>query len=370
MEKIYIGYDNNNRLTMEDNLSRCFGNTDYFVSTDISNISGKYIYHLIITAMLDAEYVYDISDKVLQDIQNDKCLLLFDYTFESRNNSIEHEFDMYKTVINNTLSTYNIQKPYIYIDGNPYNRHELDLYFNRFVIEVGRSCLHPIADNSDVLVFEKKQNFKEREYKIASFNRRPDENRFKFVNAFKNNADILCTLGMPDEYDLDFYNKQYPELVNMLPLEYDLKLGLDEPNLVSILNWHLQQVSYVQVVNESLFNYDKHHMFINEKTFKPIACLQPFIINGMPGSLAHLHELGFKTFSDWWDESYDTETDFNKRSDKIIAIVEELSLLEHKDFLDMIQNMYQVLEHNRSHLMTLPRRHSIDLYNQIINTGY
>jgi len=30
----------------------------------------------------------------------------------------------------------------------------------------------------------------------------------------------------------------------------------------------------------------------------------------------------------------------------------------------------QVLEHNRSHLMTLPRRHSIDLYNQIINTGY
>ena len=110
MEKIYIGYDDNNRLSMEDNLSRCFGNTDYFVSTDINNIPGKYIYHLIVTAMLDAEYVYDISDKVLQDIQNDKCLLLFDYTFESRNNSIEHEFDMYKAVIKNTLSKYNIQK--------------------------------------------------------------------------------------------------------------------------------------------------------------------------------------------------------------------------------------------------------------------
>ena len=187
MEKIYIGYDDNNRLSMEDNLSRCFGNTDYFVSTDINNIPGKYIYHLIVTAMLDAEYVYDISDKVLQDIQNDKCLLLFDYTFESRNNSIEHEFDMYKAVIKNTLSKYNIQKPYIYIDGNPYNKHELDLYFNRFLLEVGRACLHPIADNSDVLVFEKEQNYENREYKISSFNRRPDENRFKFVNEFKNN---------------------------------------------------------------------------------------------------------------------------------------------------------------------------------------
>ena len=370
MEKIYIGYDNNNRLSMEDNLSRCFGNTDYFVSTDINKITGKYIYHLIVTAMLDAEYVYDISDKVLQDIQNDKCLLLFDYTFESRNNSIEHEFDMYKTVINNTLSTYNIHKPYIYIDGNPYNKHNLDLYFNRFLIEVGRSCLHPIADNSDVLVFEKEQNLQKREYKITSFNRRPDENRFKFVNEFKNNSDVLCTLGMPDEFDLDFYNTQYPELVSMLPMEYDLNLDLHEPNLVSILNWPLQQLSYIQVVNESLFYSNENHMFLNEKTFKPIACMQPFIINGMPGSLKHLHELGFKTFSDWWDESYDNETDFKKRSDKVIKVAKELCNLSHKSLINLIIDMQDVLEHNRSHLILQPKKHSIDLYNQIINTGY
>ena len=370
MEKIYIGYDDNNRITIEDNLSRCFGNTDYFISTDVQNISGKYIYHLILTAMLDAEYVFDISDKVVQDIQDDKCFLLFDYTFESRNNSVEHEYDMYKNIIDGTLNKYNIQKPYIYVDGNPYNRHDLDLYFNRFIVEVGRACLQPITENSDVMVFEKGQTFVEREYKVSSFNRRPDENRFKFVDAFKNNPNVLCTLGMPDEYDLDFYTQDYPELVPMLPLEYDLKLGLNEPNLVSILNWGLRKVSYVQVVNESLFHYDRHHMFINEKTLKPIAFLQPFIINGMPGSLAHLHELGFKTFSDWWDESYDTETDQVKRSNKIIEIVTELASLEHIDFRDMLESMHQTLEFNRKHLMTLPRTHSIQLYHQIINTGY
>lgn len=370
MEKIYIGYDNNNRLSMEDNLSRCFGNTDYFISTDINNIPGKYIYHLVLTAMLDAEYVYDISDKVLHDIQNDKCLLLFDYTFESRNNSIEHDYDMYKTVIKNTLINYNIQKPYIYIDGNPYNIHELDLYFNRFLVEVGRACLHPIAHNSDVLVFEKEQNLHEREYKISSFNRRPDENRAKFVNEFKDRSDILCTLGLPDEHDIDFYNNLYPDLVPMLPIEYDLNLDLNAPNLVSILNWPLQQVSYIQVVNESLYHCNENHMFINEKTFKPIACMQPFIINGMPGSLKHLHELGFKTFNNWWDESYDAESDYTKRTQKVFNVINQLCEFSHKQLIDLLVDMQEVLEYNRSHLISQPRKHSIDLYNQIINTGY
>lgn len=370
MDKIYIGYDQHNKFTMEDNLSRCFGNTDYFISTDTIMIEGKYIYHLILTAMLDADYVYDISDKVVQDIQNNKCFLLFDYTFESRNNSIQHQYDQYKSIIDNTLSKYNIQKPYLYVDSNPYNVHNLDLYFNRFIVEVGRACLHPVTEDSDVMVFEKEQSFEDREYKISSFNRRPDENRFRFVDAFKDNPDVLCTLGKPDECDMDFYTQDFPELVPMLPMEYDLSLDLDAPNLVSIMGWELQQISYIQVVNESLFHYDKHHMFINEKTLKPIACLQPFIVNGMPGSLSHLHELGFKTFSSWWDESYDSETDEIKRSDKIIDIVTDLAKLEHKEFIDMLKDMQETLVYNRSHLISLPRTHSIDLYNQIINTGY
>ena len=365
MERVYIGYDENNRLSAEDNLSRCFGNTDYFVSDDINNIPGKYIYHLILTAMLDAEYVYEISDKVVKDIQNDKCFLLFDYTFESRNNSVEHEYDIYKTVIDNTLSKYNIQKPYIYVDGNPYNTHKLDLYFNRFLVEVGRACLHPIAENSDVLVFEKEQNFNERKYKIASFNRRPDENRAKFVNEFKHRSDILCTLGLPDEHDIDFYNNLYPDLVPMLPIEYDLNLDLNAPNLVSILNWHLHQVSYIQVVNESLYHSNKNHMFINEKTFKPIACMQPFVVNGMPGSLKHLQELGFKTFSNWWDESYDLETDYDKRTQKVFQTINDLADLSHKQLIDILIDMQDILDYNRNHLILQPRKHSIDLYTKI-----
>lgn len=45
--------------------------------------------------------------------------------------------------------------------------------------------------------------------------------------------------------------------------------------------------------------------FITEKTFKPIALQHPFQVLGHSGTLARLHDLGFETFSEMFDESYD-----------------------------------------------------------------
>ena len=364
MDKIYIGLDENN-TSAQEGMPRCWGNTDCFNIGHPAESNTAYIYPISMTAMNDPEHTYTLSEQILQDVNNDKCVLLFDYTFESRNKSIEHEFDMYKGIITNTLLRYNIQKKYIYVDCNPYNVHELDLYFNRWLIELGRACLQPYTENTDVHVFEKEQYTGKRDYKVSSFNRRPDENRFGFVDLFKDNPNVLCTLGKPDEYDMDFYMEHFPKLTPMLPIEYDLNLDLAEPNRVSILTYELQQVSYVQVVNESLFHTDKNHMFINEKTLKPIACLQPFIISGMPGSLKHLHELGFKTFGEWWDESYDLEMDHAIRLNKIAEIVQQLSQFHHENLINMLEDMHEVLEFNRQHLISMPKKHSIEFYNQL-----
>jgi hypothetical protein len=45
--------------------------------------------------------------------------------------------------------------------------------------------------------------------------------------------------------------------------------------------------------------------FITEKTFKPIALQHPFMVFGHSGTLTRLHELGFETFPEIFDESYD-----------------------------------------------------------------
>ena len=97
------------------------------------------------------------------------------------------------------------------------------------------------------------------------------------------------------------------------------------------------------------------------KIFKPIANLQPFIIIGSPQTLKTLKQLGFETFSDFWDESYDEETDPLKRIEKIYKLLEYLNNLS----MDEIHNIYQksipILKHNQQKLFNYRHHHLMDV---------
>ena len=73
--------------------------------------------------------------------------------------------------------------------------------------------------------------------------------------------------------------------------------------------------------------------FITEKTFKPIMYGHPFIMYGQPGSLEYLKTLGFKTFPNMFDESYDTITDTNKRREKIIEQIQKMPTAQCKEIV-------------------------------------
>lgn len=92
--------------------------------------------------------------------------------------------------------------------------------------------------------------------------------------------------------------------------------------------------SYINLTTETLFFEDCHYM--SEKIFKPIANLQPFINIGSPHTLTELKKLGFKTFSDFWDESYDTELNPIKRMEKIENLITYLSEIS----MDELHNLY------------------------------
>lgn len=117
-----------------------------------------------------------------------------------------------------------------------------------------------------------------------------------------------------------------------------------EFNLAFNLNETLQLNSFVNVVTETLFSKDQ--IFLSEKIFKPIYTAQPFIVLGNPHTLSKLKELGFKTFSDFWDESYDEELDFQKRLEKIMDVLFEINDKTHDELLDMTRSMEEILRHN------------------------
>jgi len=82
-------------------------------------------------------------------------------------------------------------------------------------------------------------------------------------------------------------------------------------------------------------------LFVTEKTYKPIAFRHPFQIIGMKGTLNFLHGIGFETYENIFDESYDNLDFFHDRMDVVYRNCEQFN----KDtYLDSITE--QKIEHN------------------------
>jgi len=107
--------------------------------------------------------------------------------------------------------------------------------------------------------------------------------------------------------------------------------------------------SAIHLVAETVFDQKVH---LTEKIFKPIVMLQPFIVFAGPGALKYLQSYGFQTFSTIWDESYDEEVDGDKRLEKIIKLISELSQLDASEFQKKLEQCQQIVLHNQQHFFS------------------
>jgi hypothetical protein len=62
--------------------------------------------------------------------------------------------------------------------------------------------------------------------------------------------------------------------------------------------------------------------FLCEKSYKAIAAHHPFLLASTQGNLAYLRSQGFETFPELWDESYDDESDYQVRLDRLVDIIQ------------------------------------------------
>ena len=116
----------------------------------------------------------------------------------------------------------------------------------------------------------------------------------------------------------------------------------------------LYEKTFFSVVSESLFF--EYGNYISEKTLKPIMHYHPFVMVGRPHTLKILKEIGFKTFSDFWDESYDEIEDNSIRIETVYNLIKKLILLDNKEWESMYVKMYNILVHNRNLLLKLDGR--------------
>ena len=93
--------------------------------------------------------------------------------------------------------------------------------------------------------------------------------------------------------------------------------------------------------------------FWTEKSIRPMMLNTPFIVMGPVAFLSNLkNRYGFKTFSTYWDESYDNLQHYD-RIQAIYKIRESLDNVSLLDRQSMDNDMKLILEHNYNRVLEL-----------------
>jgi hypothetical protein len=110
------------------------------------------------------------------------------------------------------------------------------------------------------------------------------------------------------------------------------------------------QSTEIEVVLETLFDDERLHL--TEKSLRPIACRQPFILMATHGSLQYLRDYGFQTFDSVWDESYDQIQDPVMRMQAIVDVMRDISGWSNEEWMSNKLRLDQIAEHNQKHFFS------------------
>ena len=108
--------------------------------------------------------------------------------------------------------------------------------------------------------------------------------------------------------------------------------------------------SFVSVVTESRFAQPTANY--SEKLYQAIVHRRPFIIVAPPNSLRCVQEAGFRTFNDFWDESYDRCANHEDRLLKIFDLIDYISGFTMEELMNKYIDMHDILEHNFNMLIS------------------
>jgi hypothetical protein len=157
--------------------------------------------------------------------------------------------------------------------------------------------------------------------------------------------------------------EEYDEIEKLLPMlppsneEYTKELkefeDIDSGKYQMRFNDDLMMTTWLSIISEASFDEDT--CFLSEKVFKPLAAGHPFIVYGNKNSLHCLRELGYKTFSPFIDETYDT-LDTWDRLDAIINSLNKIKQMTQHERFSWYHGMKDILIHNQEVI----KKNSID----------
>jgi hypothetical protein len=239
--------------------------------------------------------------------------------------------------------------------------------FNFFIEEAIHNTEH-FYDNENELGYISKQiELSEintfRNKKFLCFNRSLNKaHRFILLDEFLKGTftDSYFSFLRPIDYPVEneeFFSSYTETIVTSdqiynynkhIPIELDTQ-NVENKTSFAVSNTLKKELfldSCINIATETTFATNE--LFLSEKILKPILGYQPFIVFGPHGYLVELKKYGFKTFSDFWDESYDDIQDPVERAKKLISLVKHLNNKTIEELNDIYRSTKDICIYNRN----------------------
>jgi hypothetical protein len=350
-----------------------------------SNLSEKFVYELELSYTNDQEFYFKngmgildqnpISESVLTEIRKCKGFLLLSTLFESwlEDNFLEH------------MHSYFIQKnipltQVIYL-SNCINCKDV---YNKFCTSrniqqeirmeyIGYYMQNLINDTRSSASMKRPYQVGYKTKTFLNFNRRWHDHRvivllelykrnmldnsfisFNDTNPDNSTHSIIGTMGyINSRYNIQLSDNQLKDLARKLPLILDTNNFFTFPmELSKETTMEFYDNSLINLVSETGFFTNIIHL--TEKTMKPIMYKHPFIFIGPPGCLRALRNMGFKTFSHIWDETYDIIEDHNVRMQTVLDLIEHIDKMSAIEKLEISKAVADIVEYNFNLFVSMP----------------
>lgn len=337
-------------------------------------ITNFYWFPVVNTEDTRSVKLWSMNQQILSDLRNKKCGLLYVIDMEAFGiipyTGLKNSPDVL-ALINKTADFLDIDRDLIsYTDTN----YKLPKILAKSGITSIWCNLFEVLNKPEKVdyVIQNIENKVKRNKKFLYLGGKPRDFRLKFLNRVLQipnfETDSLITTGAGSVFDEGKIVNIPAKVLDYTDIQN--QNGLDEKEAASI-NLEFHTSAYINIIPMSHFYRNHSRIDINEKLFKPIICMQPFIILGEPELLKSLKELGYKTFDKWINEGYDLILDDNERFDFVVNEVKRLNSLTYEELSNMLKEMLPVLEHNANlHKSKVKNLHNQKLLLEQIKNKY
>ena len=225
----------------------------------------------------------------------------------------------FKFILTNPWESIDNIRSEIFITGEKMNK--VDIPYPYYTWTGGVSWFwnlmyHKHKDNNFKFTHDHHGSYWHKLKEYLYLNKAPRQHRLKLYNRLLKDNTLENSIYTFTGLDTPVRLQDKYELPGIRPEDYP-RWGKDQD---------IYELPYIDtacsIVSET--NDNDYEVFMTEKIWKAIMAQHVFIVHGNHLYLQKLREIGFKTFGQYFDESYDLEQDPDKRIDKIAKLALKL----------------------------------------------